>query len=51
MSHLAQLEEDADNDLLAIELWEKVKLEAPDPAGPDLHLRDLREKGLKKSGK
>ena len=44
MSHLAQLEEDSDNDLRAIELWEKVKLVAPDPAGPDLHLRDLREK-------
>ena len=51
MSHLAQLEEDADNDLRAIELWEKVKLVAPDPAGPDLHLRDLRDKLAKKSGK
>lgn len=50
VSHLAQLEEDAGNDLRAIELWEKVKQISPDPAGADLHLRDLREK-LAKSAK
>ena len=51
MSHLAQLEEDSDNDLRAIELWERVKVIAPNPAGPDLHLRDLREKIAKKPAK
>lgn len=51
VTHLAQLEEDAGNDPRAVELWEKAKLISPDPAGPELHLKDLREKLAKKAAK
>jgi hypothetical protein len=50
MSNLAQLEEDAGNDARAVELWEKVKVIAADPTGPELHLRDLRSKMSGKTG-